>query len=67
MSTGEDGTDSFGTDFGVVGRLAQRPAVDEEPTTIEDGDDPDAIAHRPDHGAGVVVPGGVGSEVRPGS
>lgn len=62
---GASGVGLVGPDFGVAGNVPEPPGVDEEPVTIEDADDPDAIAHR---GAVGDVPErseGVGPEVRP--
>jgi hypothetical protein len=39
--------------------------VEEQPVTIEDEGDPDAIAHRGESGDDTIAPDGVGPEVRP--
>ena len=62
---GVSGVGTIGTDFGAAGNVPEPPGVDEEPVTIEDGDDPDAIAHRGETGDASVAPDGVGPEVRP--
>ncbi|MFD4421366.1 hypothetical protein ACFWN7_07665 [Agromyces sp. NPDC058484] len=64
---GVSGIGSVGTDFGVAGSIPEPPGVDEEPVTLEDGDDPDAIAHRGESGEASIRPDGVGPEVRPAS
>ncbi|WP_448006228.1 hypothetical protein [Agromyces bauzanensis] len=48
---GVSGVGAIGTDFGIAGNVPEPPGVDEEPVTIEDADDPDAIAHRGEAGA----------------
>jgi hypothetical protein len=53
-----------GTSFGVSGNVPEPPGVDEEPVTIENEDDPDAIAHRGER-RGRIAPDGVGPEVLP--
>lgn len=47
---GVSGVGTVGTDFGIAGNVPEPPGVDEEPVTIEDEDDPDAIAHRGEGG-----------------
>jgi hypothetical protein len=62
---GVSGVGLVGTDFGIAGNVPEPPGVDEEPVTIEDADDPDAIAHRGESGDDSVRPTGVGPEARP--
>jgi hypothetical protein len=62
---GVSGIGSIGTDFGAAGIVPEPAGVEEQPITIEDEDDPDAIAHRGETGDDSVAPDGVGPEVRP--
>lgn len=62
---GVSGIGSIGTDFGAAGIVPEPAGVDEQPVTIEDDDDPDAIAHRGESGDDSIAPDGVGPEVRP--
>lgn len=64
-AAGVSGIGSVGTDFGAAGNVPEPPGVDEEPVTIENDDDPDAIAHRGETGSDRIAPDGVGPEVRP--
>ena len=62
---GFPGIASIGTDFGAAALVPESPGVDGQPITIEDDDDPDAIAHRGETGDDSIAPDGVGPEVRP--
>ncbi|HET8780349.1 MAG TPA: hypothetical protein VFM66_09770 [Agromyces sp.] len=62
---GVAGVGAVGTSFGAGGNVPEPPGADVEPVTIEDDDDPDAIAHRGETGDDTIAPGGVGPEVRP--
>jgi hypothetical protein len=62
---GVSGIGSIGTDFGAAGIVPEPAGVEEQPVTIEDDDDPDAIAHRGESDDDSVAPDGVGPEVRP--
>lgn len=63
---GFPGVGSIGTDFGAAALVPDAPGVaEEQPVTIEDDDDPDAIAHRGESGDDTIAPDGVGPEVRP--
>lgn len=62
---GVSGIGSIGTDFGAAGIVPEPAGVEEQPVTIEDDDDPDAIAHRGEPGNDSIAPDGVGPEVRP--
>jgi hypothetical protein len=65
---GVAGVGAVGTSFGAGGSVPEPPGAGIEPVTIEDDDDPDAIAHRGETattGGDTVAPDGVGPEVRP--
>ena len=62
---GVAGVGAVGTSFGAGSNVPEPPGVDMEPVTMEDDDDPDAIAHRGDTGDDTIAPDGVGPEVRP--
>ncbi|MDQ0576709.1 hypothetical protein [Agromyces albus] len=62
---GFPGVGSIGTDFGAAALVPESLGVDEQSVTIEDDDDPDAIAHRSDSDDDTIAPDGVGPEVRP--
>jgi hypothetical protein len=62
---GVSGVGSIGTDFGIAGSVPEPPGAAEEPVTLEDDDDPDALAHRGESGTDSIAPDGVGPEVRP--
>lgn len=62
---GVAGVGAVGTSFGVGANIPEPPGADMEPVTMEDDDDPDAIAHRGESGDDTIAPDGVGPEVRP--
>ncbi len=62
---GVAGVGAVGTSFGAGANIPEPPGADLDPVTMEDDDDPDAIAHRDDSGEDAIAPDGVGPEVRP--
>jgi len=62
---GVAGVGAVGTSFGAGASIPEPPGADMEPVTMEDDDDPDAIAHRGNGGDDRIAPDGVGPEVLP--
>ncbi|HEY6799133.1 MAG TPA: hypothetical protein VI121_00690 [Agromyces sp.] len=62
---GVAGVGAVGTSFGAGASIPEPPGAGMEPVTMEDDEDPDAIAHRGDAGDDRIAPGGVGPEVLP--